>query len=180
VSLTTDTLQTKVDFLLEASSPGATRGSTASTTIMRKLIVGMPTLLYLSIDNNLSPKVEYLQQKLGSEELSSALGRQPTLLAYSLEKRIKPRLEKILEAGVDGGSLTVGIPMKEEAFESWLQGRARKAKLGVTKSQVRKKRQKEVKSKKETKAESKVESKGDGEKRVVQEGGRIVHWVRGT
>ena len=201
VSLTTDNLQTKVDFLLQASCPyqqqqqrgggggedggGKTSSSSSSTTsILRKLIVGMPTLLYLSIENNLEPKAKYLREQLGSEELSYALARQPSLLAYSLEKRIKPRLERIQEVGADGGSLTVGIPMKEENFENWLLGRARKARNGVaaavdnnnegsSSSGSAKKVEME-----NTSSIGREESIFDKEKRVSQEDGRIVHWVR--
>jgi mTERF domain-containing protein len=184
VSLTTDTLQGKVDFLLQAAAPGATRGeSTASTDILRKLIVGMPTLLYLSLENNLGPKVEYLQEQLGVEELTYAIARLPTLLAYSLDKRIKPRLEKIVKAGVDGGSITVGIPMKEEAFDQWLENRARKAKLGLDKKgrTTTKKAKRKVLPEIDASEVPQDETNDKGRnKRVVQEGGRIVHWVRKT
>jgi mTERF domain-containing protein len=163
VGLTTTNLAEKVDFLERACGSGTT---------IRKVIVGMPTLLNLSIHKNLKPKVDYLSDMLGKDELSLALNRLPTLLGYSLDKRIRPRLEQILEAGVDGGSLTVGIPMKEEAFDSWLKGRALKAE----------RLQKEGQSTKEKKRETDdgaEQEEPDEDKRFVEEkGGRIVHWRR--
>jgi hypothetical protein len=180
VSLRSETIDGKVDFLLQAAAPGATRKSPSSTTILRRLIVGMPTLLYLSIDKNMGPKVAYLRDQLGTEALSSALDRLPMLLGYSLDKRIQPRLEKILNAGVDGGSITVGITMKEEAFDAWLVGRSRKAELGVTTGRARKTKGKAIKTKpaKDLALEPQEEGEEDAKGRVVQEGGRIVHWVR--
>jgi mTERF domain-containing protein len=180
VSLRSETIDGKVDFLLQAAAPGATRKSPSSTTILRRLIVGMPTLLYLSIDKNMGPKVAYLRDQLGTEALSSALDRLPMLLGYSLDKRIQPRLEKILNAGVDGGSITVGITMKEEAFDAWLVGRSRKAELGVTTGRARKTKGKAIKTKpaKDLALEPQEEGEEDARGRVVQEGGRIVHWVR--
>jgi hypothetical protein len=119
VGLTTETLQKKVAFL-EACTSAAQ---------IRKVIVGMPTLLNLSVENNLRPKVEYLREQLGGhDELKQAIDRLPTLLGYSFEKRIQPRLQAILQAGVDGSSLTVGIPMKQDKFEKWLQAKEAKTK----------------------------------------------------
>lgn len=188
VSLTTTNLQTKVDFLFEVVSPtDRTWEDESSTAILQKVVAGMPTLLYLSIENNLSPKVEYLKSTLGSEALSEALARQPTLLAYSLDKRIKPRLEKILEAGVDGGSLTVGITMNEKSFGEWLQRRAEKAKVGLPKGKTRVVRVneeeedeaiEEIRLEAEDRGNDGSGGKGNEEKRVVENGGRIVHWVR--
>jgi hypothetical protein len=173
LSLTTDNLQQKVDYLLEASEPGADLGHSSSTRILRKLIVGMPALLHLSVENNLKPKVEYLRATLGEEELSRALDRLPTLLAYSLDNRIKPRLEKILEAGVDGGSLTVGIPMKQDNFDGWLGRRAAKAALLLEP-------QEETTTilSEEISETVRTEQAADDKGRILENEGRIVHWVR--
>ena len=133
----------------------------ATSAALRRVIVGMPTLLNLSVGGNLGPKVDYLRDKLGQEELSQSLQRLPTLLGYSLEKRIKPRLEAILNARVDGSALTVGIPMKQETFDAWLPRRA-------------------VKKKKKMKSKTASGGYDDNEEqqRVVEAGGRIVHWRR--
>ena len=121
VALTTANLQQKVDFLDSIPS-----SSVAATT--RDIIVGMPTILNLSVQQNLRPKVEYLRERLGDDVVvGDMIHKLPTLLGYSLQNRIIPRMEAILAAGVDGMSLTVGIPMSQVNFEKWLIGRARKA-----------------------------------------------------
>ena len=163
VGLTTTNLAEKVDFLERACGSGTT---------IRKVIVGMPTLLNLSVHKNLKPKVDYLSDMLGKDKLSLALDRLPTLLGYSLDKRIRPRLERILEAGVDGGSLTVGIPMKEEAFDSWLKGRALRAKRLQKEGTLTKEK------KRETDNDAEQEEPNEDKRFVEEKGGRIVHWRR--
>jgi mTERF domain-containing protein len=169
LSLAPSNLQSKVDFLLQVVAPGSILGDDEdSTKILRKVIVGMPSLLYLNIEKNLEPKAEYLRSRLGSEELSRALNRLPMLLAYSLEKRIKPRLEMILEAGVDGGSVTVGMPKSEKDFLAWLDARVRKA---------QRKTPSQKKGSRET-AEEEEPAQYIDQGRQEQDGGRIVHWTR--
>jgi hypothetical protein len=196
VGLTTENLQAKVDFLESVSSSWSKSSSSSAsgsdddedisssaTSSLRQVIVGMPTLLLLSVDTNLSPKVLYLRERLGVEEVFHSLHRLPTLLGYSLEKRIRPRLEAILEAGVDGSSLTVGIPMSQDKFEAWLQGRTRKAEqrrlfgaLVVDRRQT---------SRQDTSQQDPGEDDVDyldtetATNQIVEEGGRIVHWTRG-
>ncbi|CAJ1934222.1 unnamed protein product [Cylindrotheca closterium] len=168
VSLTIENLQQKVDYLLEVAEPGSVAGHPSSTRVLRKLIVGMPSLLHLNIETNLKPKVEFLQTQLGPEELSKAIDRLPTLLGYSLDNRIKPRLMQILEAGVDGGSITVGIPMKEDKFEGWLDRRAKKM-------------AKENETKENGISPSDTIPKlldTDEKGRIKENDGRVVHWVR--
>eukprot|EP00980_Cylindrotheca_fusiformis_P007806 scaffold1669_cov129-Cylindrotheca_fusiformis.AAC.17 len=170
LSLTTDNLQQKVDYLLEVSEPGANIDDPSSSKILRKLIVGMPPLLNLSVEKNLKPKAEYLEAVLGQAELSKAMDRLPTLLAYSLDNRIKPRLELILAAGVDGGSLTVGIPMKQDKFEGWLNRRAHKAAVESEKESMM--------LAEELSEVERTEEATDEKGRIIENEGRIVHWKR--
>ena len=95
-------------------------------TIVQILVTGLPTLLPLSIEKNLAPKVEYLRERLGQEELSNALLRMPALLGYSLENRIRPRLEKIREAEIPVGKITVAITLREDLFDGWLERQIKK------------------------------------------------------
>lgn len=126
LSMSTDTLERKVECLLPVIAPHAIRGDEDATRGLRKLFVGMPSLLYLNIEKNLQPKVDYLCTVLGQEGLSRALERLPMLLGYSLENRIKPRIQNILDAGIDSGSITVGIPKSDKDFHAWLEARVRK------------------------------------------------------
>ena len=95
----------------------------------KRMLTGIPNVLLLSIDNNIKPKLSYLMEAFEYDQvaLREAILRLPTMLGYSLEKRIIPRMEAILEAGIDDpGSITIGIPMKEDRFNTWLEGRRKK------------------------------------------------------
>jgi mTERF domain-containing protein len=156
-------------------------------TIIQILIPGLPTLLALSIENNLKPKVEYLRERLGQEELSNSLLRLPALLGYSLENRIRPRLEKIVEAELPGGKITVAITLKEDAFDGWLERQIQKKKSNVkeattttagrTNNSMSGTNEKNLP---ETTAEDDDTYAGtnNGNSRVVEEGGKIIHWRR--
>jgi mTERF domain-containing protein len=90
---------------------------------LRKIISGMPSLLKCSLKGNLSPKLEYLRQAFNNslDEVRDAILLQPTLLGYSLEKRIRPRMEKILKSGLQPKKITIAITLREDRFESWLE-----------------------------------------------------------
>jgi len=189
-------------------------------SIVQILIAGLPTLLALSIDNNLEPKVDYLRERLGQEELSNALLRMPALLGYSLKNRIRSRLEKILKAEIPGGKVTVAITLKEDAFEKWLerqiQNRPKNLRLEIKKKHntaARKRRMTQrTDSEKNPVGSSSVTTPiidqleenatgrtntmsgnenlpeiteddtdggtNKGNSRVVEEGGKIIHWRR--
>lgn len=90
----------------------------------RLLVAAMPSLLGLNIERNLQHKLDYLKSSFGAESiLRDSVLRCPSLLGYSLDNRIKPRVEAIIDAGLDPSSITVGIPKKQAAFETWLQSR---------------------------------------------------------
>ena len=116
---TDDTLKKKVSFLRETFQ--------LTDDELRRVIAGMPTLLICSIESNLQPKTEYLSQVFNNtKDLRDAILIMPALLGYSLEKRIKPRMERLLEIGGHPRGITVGIPMKDEAFDKWLLGRQKR------------------------------------------------------
>lgn len=122
VGLKDETLQSKVDFLQQ--------NLTLAPHQLRKIITGMPTVLILSVGNNLVPKMAYLDSCFPhTSDLRDAVLRLPTLLGYSLDKRIKPRMEAILNCTtLQPGSITIAIPMKEESFVKWLDRRDAKEK----------------------------------------------------
>eukprot|EP00977_Amphora_coffeiformis_P007092 scaffold1549_cov156-Amphora_coffeaeformis.AAC.6 len=134
----------------------------------KTLLVGIPNVLLLSVDRNLKPKMSYLLDAFDDDvdSLREAILRLPTLLGYSLEKRICPRMEAILEAGIDDpGSITVGIPMKEDRFEKWLQGR--------TNRQAR-----QTSSPAEGSSLPSGKSTGSNPSEDFDASGRIIHWSR--
>eukprot|EP00523_Entomoneis_sp_CCMP467_P003364 CAMPEP_0168752438 /NCGR_PEP_ID=MMETSP0724-20121128/18385_1 /TAXON_ID=265536 /ORGANISM="Amphiprora sp., Strain CCMP467" /LENGTH=592 /DNA_ID=CAMNT_0008800685 /DNA_START=200 /DNA_END=1975 /DNA_ORIENTATION=- len=122
-----DTLRKKIDYLKQTY--GLDEHSTDQGQL-QTVLVGMPRLLVLNIENNLQPKVHYLREVFGGdlEALKNAVLRLPTLLAYSLEKRIQPRMEAILGANMDPGSITVGIVLAQKQYESWLHNHKQKIK----------------------------------------------------
>ena len=61
----------------------------------------MPTLFGLSVGANLEPTLNFHIKALGDEgEALALLIRGPRLFGSSLEKRLKPRLEEALDAGL--------------------------------------------------------------------------------
>jgi mTERF domain-containing protein len=118
---TDDTLKGKIHYLREALG--------LSDEELRRILAGMPTLTICSTEANLKPKIDYLSEVLDRDELKKAALILPTLLGYSLDKRIRPRMAKILESGVDPSAITVGIPMKDDAFDQWLNGRRARVRL---------------------------------------------------
>jgi hypothetical protein len=93
---------------------------------LKKILVGMPTLLSCSIENNLKPKLEFLLKQVDGDvsELRDIIMTLPPLLGYSLEKRIQPRMEKMTLLGIGPPRLiTTAITMKESSFEKWLMAR---------------------------------------------------------
>ena len=93
---------------------------------IRTIITKNPTLLLCNIERNLRPKVEYLLMRFEGDiyEVMDVILVLPALLSYSLDKRLKPRLESIHDVGVSLRSITVGITLTEERFNEWLVGKA--------------------------------------------------------
>ena len=236
VSLGQENLETTVDFLLQTVAPGTSLVPSNSVegsndgpdsselvetddkdalSILQILIAGLPTLLTLSIEKNLQPKVDYLRDRLGQEELSSALLRMPALLGYSLDKRIEPRLEAMLKAKIPPGKITQAITQTQDNFEEWLERQIRNQANGGGRRTLAPKQvantgaaktaaeidsatmtladpiidQLETTTTNETNSASQDPPKStededddadmdEGNSRVVEEGGKIIHWRR--
>ena len=164
----TDTcLREKIDYLrIEVLGGGdGTNYSTTDKQMLIKLVSGMPTLLLCSIENNLAPKVAYLRATFDHDEeiFREAIVIAPTLLGYSLEKRITPRVESLKRIGEDVRRITVGIGFTDEKFEQWIES------LGSNKRKTFSRRRKQ-----------KIMVTMDRDEEVEEEGrgGRIVTWTR--
>jgi hypothetical protein len=157
---TEETLKPRMEYLRQVFS--------LSDSELRQLIAGMPTLTICSVETNLEPKIEFLESFLGKEGLKNAILLQPTLLGYSLEKRIQPRMLQIIESSVPPISITVGIPMKEASFNQWLNGRIKRLKVGS--------RYRDADSKQAVDYSNAIADEISMEKKSVD--GRIVHWSR--
>ena len=70
------------------------------------VLAKFPPLLWRSVDDNLRPTVQYLQDEVGIDhgidegQLRAKIIFFPTLLAYSLQKRIIPRHTFMVNHGV--------------------------------------------------------------------------------
>ena len=106
--------------------------------------------------------LEYLQSKL-ADDLQETLLLAPALLAYSLENRIKPRMETILAAGISPLSITVGITFAEEKFKTWLQG---KIKREVS----------SYKNRKDCTTQTTATTTASAAEAIEDRNARIVHW----
>ena len=84
-----------------------------------------PSLLILNVTENLQPKVDYLVEAFGGNQdvLRAVVLQIPALLAYSLENRIRPRLEAIIKAGLAPSEIKNGIVFKDDDFEIWLKNK---------------------------------------------------------
>jgi len=74
---------------------------------LHEFCIKHPRALGLSIELNLEPKIAFFESLIGANEAKAMLIAKPHMLARSLEKRIKPRLAEVQEAGlpVDAAAL---------------------------------------------------------------------------
>ena len=103
-------------FLSPASPKSSRRWSQA------RVVVASPPLLYLSVDGNLAPKLDYLLGATGlsSSEFRDHVLRIPAIPSYSLERRYRPRVEACLAAGVDPAYVLTSAPYTDEKFDARL------------------------------------------------------------
>lgn len=189
---TEENLKPKVEFLqqfvteeTDSSGNKDKEDEEEQQQVTRRLILGMPTVLNLSVGANLRPKLEYLKNALvlpeqhytspgaDGKSLRETLLSAPALLGYSLDKRIRPRMEKIIDAGIPAASITTGITMTEAKFQKWLQGRV---KSKSKQSLVLRKNFYPVTPVSVSTGEAIEE--GSSTKKYVDRSARIVHWKR--
>eukprot|EP00638_Chattonella_subsalsa_P007983 CAMPEP_0117746538 /NCGR_PEP_ID=MMETSP0947-20121206/8003_1 /TAXON_ID=44440 /ORGANISM="Chattonella subsalsa, Strain CCMP2191" /LENGTH=365 /DNA_ID=CAMNT_0005563875 /DNA_START=97 /DNA_END=1194 /DNA_ORIENTATION=- len=108
------TLEPKVEFLQE--DVGLTSAQVG------QLALAYPSLLTLSLENNLKPKVEYLLNKgLGKKRLRPLFMGYPSVIGSSFEKKIKPRFEEIDRLGMDLGEIDlIQLFHTDKAFRTWV------------------------------------------------------------
>ena len=77
----------------------------------------------LSVSNNMEPKLAYLEQELNMTRaaLRDHVLRIPAILAYSLDKRYRPRVEACRAAGVDAAYVLTAAPLTDEYFYERLE-----------------------------------------------------------
>ena len=101
-------------------------------TRCRQFVVKQPSIWNKSIEKNLKPKVDYLQRVVfcgDQESFMESILRNPAILAtYSLENRIRPRVEVMLEAGLEPATYVASTPLvlTDDKFELWLTNKVAK------------------------------------------------------
>ena len=108
----------KMEFLQQTLELGAGE--------LRDILVTYPQLLGLSLEGNLRPTVEFLLSEEGADltvaQLRYFVSYQPALLAYSLEKRIIPRIERMRNASIRlEYSPPVIMSYTDSKFDIWLE-----------------------------------------------------------
>lgn len=151
---------------------------------LHTVLAAMPSLLLLNSESNLRPKLEFLNATVLANTtyhdvsaVREMVMRLPTLLGYSLEKRIAPRMNAIVEAGCEPNCITIGIPMTQTDFHKWLNRRALKRERSLETSETRSTETRPpllLPPSSSTTAMSSALTVAQ----TKQNDGRIVHWVR--
>jgi len=105
-------LQEKMDFLKSTLQ--------LDSEELQFLITSFPQLLGLSIGQNIQPKLIFLLQHLTMEQLKEFIAYQPSLLAYSLENRLRPRIELLQKNAIAFGySPPYLMSLTDTKFQQW-------------------------------------------------------------
>jgi hypothetical protein len=87
---------------------------------LRYLVTSFPQLLGLSIEKNLKPKCHFLLQQMSLEQLREFCLYQPSLLAYSLEGRLRPRIGLMRSCAIEiGYSPPYLMSLTDAKFQQW-------------------------------------------------------------
>ena len=72
------------------------------TQELASVLSKQPSILHLSVQNSLKPRVDYFRHKLGiaSEDLAKVITRNPAVLTFSVEDQIAPRVEFLKDLGI--------------------------------------------------------------------------------
>jgi mTERF domain-containing protein len=107
-----DLLSDKLDFLQATLE--------LSKAELRYLVTSFPQLLGLSIEQNLKPKCQFLLQHMSLEQLREFCLYQPSLLAYSLAGRLRPRIGLLRSHAIEiGYSPPYLMSLSDEKFQQW-------------------------------------------------------------
>ena len=132
--LSDENLIDKIDYLLDSLD--------LSSAELRGIVVAYPQLLGLSLENNLKPKIRFFLGQnndetdddtcydisvscgLTKEELKEFVLYQPALLAYSLEGRLKPRIQEMESKNISFRYSPKNVmSYTDSKFETWYEFR---------------------------------------------------------
>ena len=82
------------------------------------MVLTLPQLLGLSVEDNLAPKLEFLAREIGLShaELREWVVKNPATLGLSLANRYRPRIEACRAAGVDAKRVLSYATQTDETF----------------------------------------------------------------
>ena len=105
-------LESKVNFLKEELRLSAQE--------LELVLETFPQVLGLAVEANLQPKIQFLRQYLTEDKLKEFVLYQPSLLAYSMENRLRPRIRKMTEASISLAYSPLYIMgLTDSKFEHW-------------------------------------------------------------
>jgi len=89
---------------------------------LRAIILKFPQLLTMSFHRNVAPKLAYFRTELNltATDLRRRVATHPTVLAYSLEGRYKPRTALCEDLGLDVALVLQGAQLTDDSFKRWL------------------------------------------------------------
>jgi tmRNA-binding protein len=87
---------------------------------LRRLVQKLPQVFSSSIEINLEPTIEFFEDLIGVSDAKGFLMKDPSVIGRSLEKRLKPRLAEVREAGIplDSGTLSRMAKYTEEKWSA--------------------------------------------------------------
>ena len=81
------------------------------------MVLAFPQVLCYSIENNMEPKLGFLEELgLSPSEVRASIVSMPARLSYSLKTRYRPRLEVCRAAGADASIVLRGAYQTDEKF----------------------------------------------------------------
>ena len=85
---------------------------------LKKMVVTSPSLLYLSVEDNMERKLQFLAREIGLSraEVRDLVVKDSSMLARSLASRYRPRLEACRAAGVDVKRVLSYAKQTDEGF----------------------------------------------------------------
>ena len=83
-----------------------------------------PSILHLSVQKGLMPRVQYLKQEVGiaAEDIPLVIQRSPAVLTFSVENQIQPRVEFLRELGISKENVVKMITRQPHLLQYSFEG----------------------------------------------------------
>ena len=113
--LPTDELKARIVFLVESMH--------LDLEELQMILTSFPKLFTLQVETNLKPTIEFLLRQMSRSDLRDYVMECPSVLACSLESRLRPRSNKLNEIGYDSICDTPAYVMllNDQRFREWIE-----------------------------------------------------------